>query len=359
MAVEDMPSTPFGAPFDHNDADVILRSSDQVDFRVYRVILSLSSPFFGSMFSLPQPDPTSICDKQDPVVDLTENSKTIAALLTLIYPPQLDEIDTVVPVVTQPESLDDMMDTFAAAKKYDMATVSRRLIQQFAKSKVVQDNPVVAFCAAYSYKLGEVARVAAKASLKHQMNSDNIADKLRYSTHINGVAFHQLYKFHRACSAAAAEVVSDSDLTLISSPQETWWDFANLTCPPSFLCRPRHPYTMNHHQSDSSGRIWTAPPAYHDYITRAHKVLLEQPCREAVTNDVFLGPSYKEKGCQTCQLTMIGLSEFSRLLGDAVERHVSAVRYFLAYLLNTSHSIEGQSRAAILIFSGLSTYVHI
>ncbi|KAI0255963.1 hypothetical protein BJV78DRAFT_1113987, partial [Lactifluus subvellereus] len=42
-------------PFDDADADIILRSSDQVNFHVYKVILSVASPFFKDMFSLPQP----------------------------------------------------------------------------------------------------------------------------------------------------------------------------------------------------------------------------------------------------------------------------------------------------------------
>ena len=110
------------------------------------------------------------------------------------------------------------------------------------------------------------------------------------------------------------------------------------------LCAHRRPYVN-----------LATPPAYYEYITRAHKVLLEHPCREAVTNHIFLEPSYKGKACQTCWYTLLGLPEFSRLLGDEVERRVSEVRHFIAYLLNTSHSIEGQSRVAILTFSGLST----
>ena len=337
----------FGTPFDHDDADAILRSSDQVDFHVYKVILSASSPFFKSMFSLPQPDATSISEKQKPIVDLQENSKTIAALLTFIYP--------VVSVDTQPESLDDMVDTFAAAKKYDMAVVSQRLIQQFAKSKVVQGNPVVAFCVAYSHNIEEVARVAAKASLKHQMNLDNIGDNLQY---INGAAFHQLYKFHRACSAAAAQAITGSHFTWISSSHQTWWDLAG----PTVICMSgpcqgqRRQYKIGRGQSMCT---WSAPPTYFEYITRAHVVLLEHPCREAVTNPVFLAPSYKGKACINCRLSLEGLPEFSRLLGDEVERRVSEVRHFLAYILNVSHSIEGQSRVAILTFSGLSVYVHV
>ncbi|KAH9066766.1 hypothetical protein EDB87DRAFT_458081 [Lactarius vividus] len=196
-----MSPTAFGPPFDHADADTILRSSDQVDFYVYRVILSASSSFFKSMFLLPQPE-ASISKKHNPVIDLTENSKTISILLTLAYP--------VVSAATEPESLDDMIDTLVAAKKYDMAAVSQHLIQRFTVSKVVRDSPVEAFCAACSHELGEAARVAAKASLKHRLNLDIIGDKLPY---LNGPALHQLWKFHRTCSATAAEAVSGTHLT--------------------------------------------------------------------------------------------------------------------------------------------------
>ncbi|KZP24507.1 hypothetical protein FIBSPDRAFT_713764, partial [Athelia psychrophila] len=42
------------APFDHPDGDIILRASDSVDFRVFKLFLSFASPFFRQLFSLPQ-----------------------------------------------------------------------------------------------------------------------------------------------------------------------------------------------------------------------------------------------------------------------------------------------------------------
>jgi hypothetical protein len=263
------------------------------------------------MFSLPQPDAS--IEKQKPVIDLTENSKTIAALLTSIYP--------VVSVVPKRESLDDMIDTFVAAKKYDMAAVSQRLIQKFAESKVVQKNPVVAFCAAYPHELGEVARVAAKASLKHQMNLNNIGDKLQY---INGPAFHQLYKFHRACSATAAEAVTGMHLTWITGSHVTWWALAIQSR--SCTCN-KYRYTYGPSKS-----TWEAPTPYHDYITRSRNVLLEHPCKEAVTDHFFLKPSYSaDQGCPSCRLTLLGIPEFSRLLGEEVERRVVKVNLELPF----------------------------
>lgn len=46
-----------GKVFPHDpDADVIIRSSDSVDFRVRKTILAEVSAFFKQMFSLPQED---------------------------------------------------------------------------------------------------------------------------------------------------------------------------------------------------------------------------------------------------------------------------------------------------------------
>ena len=329
-AFKEVPSTAFGPPFDDADADTILRSSDQIDFHVYRVVLSKSSSFFKSMFSLPQPE-TSSSEERNPVICLTENSRTIEVLLTFIYP-----------LATEPElvSLDDMVDAFVAARKYDMDRVSQRLIPKFAKSKVIQDSPVEAFCTMYSYKLGEAAHIAAKASLKHRMRLDDIGDKLQYT---NGPALHQLWKYHRACSAAAAEAVSGTHLTWITSFDRIWPDFMRDKC--SMVCL-KYSFALG-----PSGKCWNTNESWHGYIQRARNVLLEHPCREAVAHDSVLKPSYERIMCYSCRCTVMGLPEFVRLLGEEVENRVSMVRNFLVDFLDISYSMtlaEGQSRVTIL-----------
>ena len=75
-------------PHDFNDsptADIILRSGGTkaaVGFRAHRAILSIASPVFETMFSLPQPG----AEKSVPVCDLSEDANTVEALLRLIYP---------------------------------------------------------------------------------------------------------------------------------------------------------------------------------------------------------------------------------------------------------------------------------
>ena len=67
------------APFDHSLADVILRSSDKIDFRVFKLFLSLASPVFETMFSLPQPtegvNPDEGTTDKLPVMPLSEDAK--------------------------------------------------------------------------------------------------------------------------------------------------------------------------------------------------------------------------------------------------------------------------------------------
>lgn len=74
-------------PFDKHNADIILRSSDLVDFRVYSQILIASSPFFEGLFQVPQPPAEEQPRKYGlPIVEVSEDSKTLDYLLRLCYP---------------------------------------------------------------------------------------------------------------------------------------------------------------------------------------------------------------------------------------------------------------------------------
>jgi hypothetical protein len=100
------------APFDDVEADAILRSCDRVDFYVYKAVLAVASAFFKNMFSLPQTAPESeqTVRQSAPVVDFTEESRTLDHLLRLCYP------------ITDPviNKLTEVEDALEAAIKYQM-----------------------------------------------------------------------------------------------------------------------------------------------------------------------------------------------------------------------------------------------
>ncbi|KAI0630811.1 hypothetical protein C8Q77DRAFT_228751 [Trametes polyzona] len=89
-------------PFDKPFADLLIRSSDGVDFLVFKWILADASPVFAGMFELAQPskwepgyavrsseDSTVVhttASSSPPVIDVEEDSKTLQTLLTRCYP---------------------------------------------------------------------------------------------------------------------------------------------------------------------------------------------------------------------------------------------------------------------------------
>jgi BTB/POZ domain len=81
------PPEPFHVP----DANLVIRSSDLVDFRVHKSVLAMVSPIFRDTLSLPQPSDSEIVDGL-PMIQISEDSELLNCLLSILYP-----IPTVIP----------------------------------------------------------------------------------------------------------------------------------------------------------------------------------------------------------------------------------------------------------------------
>ncbi|KAL1941207.1 hypothetical protein VTO73DRAFT_7419 [Trametes versicolor] len=149
-------------PFDLPTADLILRTSDLVDFRVHSQVLGLASAFFAAMLALPEPTigtphpsthDTDAASKDAPVIPVSEDSTTLELLLRLVYPMPKPH--------AQMEDAQMMVPALLAATKYDMAlpieTMSERLVAIISKS------PLQVWAAACRTGLESVARQAAEA----------------------------------------------------------------------------------------------------------------------------------------------------------------------------------------------------
>jgi len=82
---------PKGEKFDALDADIILRAlgPPKRDFRVHKLILSLASPVFKGMFSLPQPAldgsrESTVAGIE--IVEVTDPAGALDIILRMIYP---------------------------------------------------------------------------------------------------------------------------------------------------------------------------------------------------------------------------------------------------------------------------------
>ena len=79
------PTTTPPPTFEVPDANIIIRSSDLIDFRVHKSVLAMSSPFFKDLLSLPQPSDSETSDGL-PVIELSEDSELLHTLVSMLYP---------------------------------------------------------------------------------------------------------------------------------------------------------------------------------------------------------------------------------------------------------------------------------
>jgi len=196
------PATPltfgedFGAPFDRRDADLIIRSSDQVDFHVHQSNLGMASVVFEDMFTAPGPSPREQ-GQNKPVINLTEDSKTLHRLLTLLYP--------IEPSI--PETLEDALSLLATCQKYQMdltITRIRSILKDHEPRLFTVQNSFHAYGVARRYHLKDEALVAAQLTLERPLDFDECGEDLQF---ISGVDLIKLWNYRTECTKVAKDCV--------------------------------------------------------------------------------------------------------------------------------------------------------
>ncbi|KAJ7750748.1 hypothetical protein B0H14DRAFT_2541307 [Mycena olivaceomarginata] len=139
------------APFHGPGGDVILRSSDGIDFYVYRIVLSLVSPIFEHMFSSPQPQSES---DTLPVVQMAESAIILDRSLRFFYP-------GAEPVVDGLDQLCDILELLIG--KYDaqsLVSLGKRYLRDY-----IDTEPLGCFAVAIRQGWQDIARTAARKCL--------------------------------------------------------------------------------------------------------------------------------------------------------------------------------------------------
>ncbi|KAI0820760.1 hypothetical protein BC628DRAFT_821393 [Trametes gibbosa] len=202
MVQTDSQQQPNKAPavFDQPSADLILRTSDLVDFRVHSQILAQASSFFASMLALPQPAAPSASSSVEvqgsvktdpPVVPVSEDSATFELLLRLVYPitkhhVQLDDPSRLVPALQ-------------AATKYEMELPLEIMSQRL--SLIAREKPVQVWAAACRADLEDVAREAAGAlrslacARPHKVEALGFVDELGDMSGISAGEYFRLKQY--------------------------------------------------------------------------------------------------------------------------------------------------------------------
>jgi len=204
----------FGAPFNRKDADLIIRSSDQVDFHVHKSNLVMASVGFEDRFPTPGPSSRDQGPKK-PVIDLTEDSKTLHRLLTMLYPVEW----------SMPETLEDAHALLATCQKYQMDSTLMRIRSLLKDHKpplyTVQSSfHAYGIARRYHPKLKEEALVAARLTLERPLDFHECGEDLRF---VSGADLLKLWRYRAECIKVGMDCIGqlkDSDESSYPTEQE-------------------------------------------------------------------------------------------------------------------------------------------
>ena len=130
------------------DADIILRASGGKEFHAHKLILSLASPVFGDMFSIPQPSNRS---SQIPIVDVGDPPEALELFLQVIYPfrnPPIDDVETIASLLR-------------LADKYN-SKVALDAHKDYLPSMCISPPPIHMYAALCAYGREKEAQAAAR-----------------------------------------------------------------------------------------------------------------------------------------------------------------------------------------------------
>jgi len=181
---------PYG--FDAPDTDAILRSSDGKEFRVHRLILSLSSPVFQGMFGLPQPTGAS---PEIPTVDVSEPSDILQPFIQYLYPrspPGISDISVW-------EALYTVADKYAAEAVTD-------LLRDILIPRFLETSPLRVYALASHWGFEEEAKVASTRTLRTDISKDFPRED---AILMGGAGCQQLYFLHLNRREAARAWIAD------------------------------------------------------------------------------------------------------------------------------------------------------
>ncbi|KAJ7481704.1 hypothetical protein FB451DRAFT_1394338 [Mycena latifolia] len=172
-----------GAP-----TDLILRSTDCVDFHVHKGILSVVSPVFWDMEVF---HPDELKDGK-PIVRVHDPSSALERLLRLFYPFLVD---------SQPHTLDGLEFALIAAEKYQITDAVSKLMGTL--TSFVNEEPYRVFAIALRRGLVDIMNAAALATLEEPFLSKR-EDLLVFQPEVRWAQILlQLHDFRTECSTNA------------------------------------------------------------------------------------------------------------------------------------------------------------
>jgi len=284
-------------PFDDTRADLVLQSSDEVHFRVFKIILSLASPIFADMFCIPLPA-SQRSDDETQVVTLSEDSNVLDVALRHLYPVRIPD---------DGGTLRDAGVLAEFARKYQVDALEKFIMRYLTDN--VERDPVGVYAIAVTYGYKDIGAKAARSCL-------NLPFSLLLSPYVRGATgelYGELLRYHVACGEAASAVASErrwlSSLgqngKFISVGHKNGCsscvtqDFIGGTLNQTFTSNGipiQHTYYSDS-DDEALPRRRYGPLCLWSYLYRSALVLARHPTAEVVTTEDFV---LKGHDCPSC-----------------------------------------------------------
>jgi hypothetical protein len=301
-------------PFDATSApqaDVIIRSSDNVDFRVLAAFLAHSSPIFRSMFTLPRGHGKDVDDTKDglPTVSLPENGKVLYRLLHLGYP----ICATAASHAAKMHTLPDVRAVLDAALKYEMDDVVTLVRKELIAPQFLEKEPLCVFALSIHYRFENEAKVAATMTRGTRL-------RLSYGPEletITGGDLIRLQEYHASGADAASKVATD--LRWITSSDWIWFECDE--------CKAQRGARMKIIYISEGRRLRVYSGWWLEFMELARKALRKAPMGSTVLERELIKEALVNAiSCSGCGPRAITeLHDFGELFAAEIERVLSKV----------------------------------
>ncbi|KAF8141487.1 hypothetical protein EV363DRAFT_1308245 [Boletus edulis] len=300
--------TPFRSPFDDQDADVTLHTSDGAQFAVHKLFLTMSSPFLKRCLVLgsssPSPAFEGLAVRQEggrDAIDLVEDGVTTERVLQYCYPFSN-------PIL---ENLDDIQAVLEMMRKFGMKGMMNRVRSLLVQPSFLEEEPLRVFAIAYRFGFQAETRLAAQYTLRSPMFGPYVKEL----EHIPASVYHKLLQYHRKCSVAACSLTSDFSWFPAFASRWVW-----------FQCDDCVHHSLSWPLAD--GKIYEVNAWFIEYMERAREALRERPCAKVVTDPLLIAEALDAAAaCHMCRSA--AYLDLSTLIGDhftaEVEKATEAV----------------------------------
>lgn len=197
--------------FTTDDGDIVLRAGvepgSKHDFRVHKLILSLTSSVFKDMLAIPQPlAPALNGQHQLPVVGITDDPRIFDTILRFIYP------GAEPPKITEPSTLSALLFT---ADKYNITSIYP-VLRESLRTFLLPSSSFWVYIMACRFGFTEVAREAAKMT-----NTRSLSSLQTHEEDVKHISSTELYRLVQFVLAREREGLSSIRLILGSHTVES------------------------------------------------------------------------------------------------------------------------------------------